>query len=196
MSFAEINVSAVETADVKDRHMDDEAFHSWGVTIRTAGIDAFAADIGGFPVALASAPVGRIGHSDGRLLAALGTSASWLDDADVQARLGAILFYQTALRQPASIPAKTSRMVKIDNALFGATLLADIDHAGDAVTRILADAARRQDDYLALAAAIPEWCEFRIYQLSSAPSRQIIWLPRNRRQRRRRVSAIMASRRR
>lgn len=87
-------------------------------------------------------------------------------------------------------------MVKIDNPLFGATLLADTDQAGDAITRILADVARRQDDYLAHAAAIPEWCEFRIYQLSSAPSRQIIWLPRNRRQRRRRVSAIMASRRR
>lgn len=196
MSFAEINASAVETADVKDRHMDDEAFHSWGVAIRTAGIDAFATDIVGFPVALASAPVGRIGHNDRRLLAALGTSASWLNDADVQARLGAILFYQTALRQPASIPTQAGQVVKIDNPLFGATLLADIDQEGDAVTRILADAARLQVDYLALAAAIPEWCEFRIYQLSSAPSRQITWLPRNRRQRRRRISAIMASQRR
>ena len=196
MSFAEVDVSAIQMADVKDRHTDDEALHGWGVTIRNGGIDAFAADIVGFPLSLVSAPVGRIGHDDGRLLAALGASASWLDDADVQARLGAILFYQTALRQPASIPAKTGRMVKMANPLFGATLLADIDQAGDAVTRILADAARRQDDYLALAAAIPEWCEFRIYQLSSAPSRQIIWLPRNRRQRRRRVSAIMASRRR
>ena len=183
MSFAEINASAVETAEVKDPHMDDEALQSWGVAIRTPGIDAFATDIVGFPVALASAPVGRIGHNDGRLLAALGTSASWLDDADVQARLGAILFYQTALRQPASIPTQAGQVVKIDNPLFGATLLADIDQVGDAVTRILA-------------AAIPEWCEFRIYQLSSAPSRQIVWLPRNRRQRRRRVSAIMASRRR
>lgn len=57
-------------------------------------------------------------------------------------------------------------MVQVDNPLFGATLLAAVGQAGDAVTRILADAARRQDDYLALAAAIPEWCELRIYQLS------------------------------
>lgn len=127
MSFTEINVSAVETTDRNDRHMDDEALHGWGVTIRMAGIDAFAVDIVAFPLPLVSAPVGRIGHDDGRLLAALGASASWLDDADVQARLGAILFYQIASRQPASIAASMGRMVKIDNPLFGATLLADTD---------------------------------------------------------------------
>ncbi len=107
--------------------MDNEALHGRRGTIRAAGIDAFAADIVGFPLPLASAPVGRIGHDDARLVAVLGTHASWLGDAGVQARLGAILFYQTAMRQPASIPTKTGRMVKIDNPLFGATLLADID---------------------------------------------------------------------
>ncbi len=75
MSFAEIKVSAVETADVKDPHMHNGAFHSWSGAIRTAAIDAFTTDIAGFPVALALAPVGRIGHNDGRLFAALGTSA-------------------------------------------------------------------------------------------------------------------------
>lgn len=116
-----------------------------------------------------SAPVGSIGHDDPRLLTGLGPKAAWLDDAGVQARLGAILFYQEASWQPASIPANTGQIVQIDNPLFGATLLADIGHAGDPVTRILADAARGQEHYLAFAAAIPEWCENRIYQLSSGP---------------------------
>ena len=176
--------------------MDDSDFHRWGIAVQAAGIDAFAADVTGFPFPLMPAPVGRIGHDDARIISSLGESAIWLHDAAVQVRLAAILAYQKALRQPVRIPARTGRPVDIANPLFGATLAADIEQAGDVVTRILADAARRQDDYLALAAAIPEWCEFRIYQLSSAPSRQILWLPRNQRQRRRRVSAIMASRRR
>lgn len=176
--------------------MDDTALHRWGVAAQNAGMDAFAADIAGFPLRLVPAPMGRIGHDDSRLLSSLGASAGWLEDAAVQARLAAILLYQAALRQPTRIAGPNGRSVEIANPLFGAALLADAQQAGDAVARILADAARRQDNYLALAAAIPEWCEFRIYQLSSAPSNQIIWLPRSRRRRRRRVSALRAAGRR
>lgn len=71
--------------------MDNEALHGRGGTIRAAGIDAFAADIVGFPLPLASAPVGRIGHDDARLVAAWGTHASWLGDAGVQARRDPVL---------------------------------------------------------------------------------------------------------
>lgn len=176
--------------------MDESALRSWGVAAQSAGIDAFATDVAGFPIILEPALMGRIGHDDARLVSSLGANAAWLADTSVQTRLAAIVVFQRASRHPVRILARTGRPVEITNPLFGATLVADTEGAGDAVTRILADAARRQDNYLALAAAIPEWCEFRIYQLSSAPSNQIAWLPRNRRQRRRRVSAMLASRRR
>ncbi|MGK2909125.1 MAG: hypothetical protein ACSLE1_04900 [Sphingobium sp.] len=161
--------------------MDDAELEAWTAAILSAGISAFADDIIGFPIHLLPAPVGAIGRDDPVVLSALGQNRWWLDEPAVQARLHAILFYQQASERSVRIPGRTGRDIEIDNPLFGATLLADVQQAGDAVTGILADAARKQDNYLDRVSQIPEWCEHRIYVLSSALSRKIYWLPRNRR---------------
>lgn len=173
--------------------MDDALLHNWSMTVPDEGMERFAAQVSGFPYQLADAVPGSIGKEDFRLVDALGIHAGWLDDTDVQDRLRAVLLYQTASIRPTQIPAPKGRPVVISNPLFRAVLLADIEKEGERVTCILADAARGQDDYLTLRGEIPEWCELRIYQLSSASTRGIHWLPRNKAQKRRRVAAIRAA---
>ncbi|WP_281821400.1 hypothetical protein [Sphingobium sp. BS19] len=161
--------------------MDDAEFEAWSASILSAGISTFADDIIGFPIRLLPAPVGTIGRDDPVVLSALGQNMWWLDEPAVQARLHAILLYQQASERSVRIPDRTGRDIEVDNPLFGATLLADVQQADDAVKRILADEARKQDNFLVLVSQLPEWCEHRIYVLSSALSRKIYWLPRYRR---------------
>ena len=161
--------------------------------LQAGGRAGFAADIAGFPYRLSTAPAGSIGINDETLVALLGSNAGWLRDEEIQDRLHAILLYQAAMLRPTRIHAQNGRLVTVHNPLFAATLRADADGAGVKVSQLLANSARRQDNYLALRLDIPEWCEKRIYVLSDAASRGILWLPRNARQKHRRIAAIRAT---
>lgn len=176
--------------------MNNSELTAWTARVLSEGRAHFAADIVAFPYELAPAPTGMLGSNDTSLVTALGVAASWLSDPDVQDRLSAIFYYQKAARCATTLAVRSGKAVVIRNPLIGAALAADADGASSAVTMLLADAARAQHGFLEFRRGIPEWCDKRIFELSSICKRDFAWLPADPRRARRRASAIRASMRR